>query len=136
MDKKLLGLIVAFFVTFILFMTAIVFQEPLTRAIRATEENTPSGTNSLIFAWPLSEKVGGQQVKIDVFVRSRSNKPISKQPVSVATSLGEIQPAAAVSDSVGKATFVLTSSAPGVAELTATIDNTIPLQKTLSVKFE
>lgn len=136
MDKKLLGLVLAFFITFILFITAIVFQEPLTRAIRATEENSPSGANSLIFAWPLSEKVGDQQVRVDVFVRSKLNKPISKQVVTVTASLGQIQPASGVSDNAGKATFVLTSNTAGIATLNATIANTVPLQKTLTVKFE
>lgn len=137
MDKKLLGLVVVFFVIFILFTTAIIFQKPLTQAIRATEENTPSGASSLIFAWPLSEKADGvSQVKIDVFVRSKSNRLISKKTVKITTTLGNIQPVSSVSDDVGKTTFIITSSTPGVAELSAIIDNSITLQKTLSIKFE
>ncbi len=137
MDKKLLTLVVAFFVTFVLFGTAIIFQKSITQAIRATEENTPSGASSLIFAWPLKEKAdGATQVKIDVFVRSKTNRPISKKTVSVTTSLGNVQKVSDVSDSAGKTSFIITSSTPGVANLSATIDNSIPLEKTLSVKFE
>ncbi len=137
MDKKLLGLIVAFFVTFLLFTTVIIFHKPITQAIRATEENTPSGESSLIFAWPLSEKADGvKQVSVDVFVRSKSNKPLSKKTVNVTTTLGNIQPVSNLSDSAGKTTFIISSTTAGIAQLTATIDNSITLQKTLSVKFE
>lgn len=137
MDKKLLSLFIAFFVTFVLFATAIIFQKSITQAIRATEENTPSGASSLIFAWPLTEKADGTaQVKIDVFVRSKSNRPISKKTVSVTTTLGDVQKVSDLSDNAGQTTFIITSSTPGVANLSATIDNTIPLEKTLSIKFE
>ena len=137
MDKKLLGLVLAFFVTFILFTVAVVFQRPLTQAIRATEENNPSGVNSLIFAWPLTEKADGTTpVEINVFVRSNSNKPVSKKTVSVSSSLGNVQPAERVSDQAGKTSFVITSTTPGIAQLSAIIDNNIPLQKSLSIKFE
>ena len=137
MDKKLLGLVVAFFVTFILFTTAIIFQKPLTQAIRATEESNPSGTSSLMFAWPLAEKADGiTQVEVDVFVRSKTNKPLSKKTVNVVSSLGTVQPISNVSDDAGKTSFRVTSATPGLAELSATIDNTVPLQKTLSIKFE
>ncbi len=137
MDKKLLGLILAFFVTFILFTAAIVFQRPLTQAIRATEENTPSGSTSLIFAWPLTEKADGNtQVEVDVFVRSKSNKPVPKKTVNLTSSLGNVQALSNVSDTQGKATFIITSSTSGMAQLSAIIDNTIPLQKTVTVKFE
>lgn len=137
MDKKLMGLVIAFFATFVLFMVAIVFQQPLTQAIRATEESKPSGATSLIFAWPLTEKADNStQVKVDVFVRSQSNRPVSKKVVSVSTTLGDVQPASSISNDAGKASFVVTSSTPGIAQLSAIIDNTIPLQKTLSIKFK
>lgn len=133
----MLGLLVAFFATFVVFMVVIVFQEPLTQAIRATEENSPSGTSSLIFAWPLTEKADGNtQVKVDVFVRSQSNRPISKRAVVLSSSLGNVAPASSVTDDAGKATFVVISSTPGIAQLSATIDGSISLQKTLSIKFE
>lgn len=133
----MLGLVVAFFVTFILFTVAIVFQKPITQAIRATEETAPSGATSLIFAWPLSEKADGStQVKVDVFVRSKTNKPVPKKLVNLTTTLGNVQAKQSLSDAAGKTTFVVTSSVPGIAKLSATIDNSIPLQKTLSIKFE
>ncbi len=137
MDKKLLGLVLAFFVTFTLFTVAVIFQRPLTQAIRATEENSPSGANSLIFAWPLTEKADGRtQVEVNVFVRSNSNKPVPKKTVSVSSSLGNVQPAEAVSDQAGKTSFMVTSTTPGIAQLSAVIDKNISLQKPLSIKFE
>lgn len=137
MDRKLLSLFVAFFVTFTLFAAAIIFQKSISQAIRATEENTPSGASSLIFAWPLSERADGvKQVKVNVFVRSKTNRPLSKKTVSVTTTLGNIQKVSDVSDNAGQTDFIITSSTPGIANLSATIDNTIPLTKTLSIKFE
>ncbi|MBI2051969.1 Ig-like domain-containing protein [Candidatus Roizmanbacteria bacterium] len=137
MDKKLLGLMSVFFLAFLLFTTVLVFRNPIQNVIRAEKTTQPSGANSLIFAWPLTTNANGQsEVKIDVFVRNGENKPLQNRQVSVASTLGTIKAESAQSDQAGKTTFLLTSDAPGIAEITATIDNSTAIEQKLTVKFE
>lgn len=137
MDKKLVALMSLFFVAFLFFTTLVVFKNPLSTITRAEKAAQPSGANSLIFAWPLNVKADGQsEVKIDVFVRSETNGPLENKTVAVNTTLGNLKVLDATSDKEGKTTFSLNSNTPGVAELTATIDNTLPLTQKLTIKFE
>lgn len=137
MDKKLAGLISFFFLTFFVFISVLVFGKPLSRFTRAAEDYQPSSEKSLIFAWPLNSSVSASDVvKVDVFVRSESGKPIPTREVLMNTSIGTISPKIAVSDKNGKATFSLTSQNPGTAEVSAVIDNTVQVAQKVTVKFD
>lgn len=137
MDKKLAGLISFFFLTFFVFISVLVFGKPLSRFTRAAEDYQPSAEKSLIFAWPLSSSIStADVVKIDVFVRSESGKPIPTREILMNTTIGTVSPKIAVSDKNGKATFSLTSQTPGVADISAVIDNTVPVSQKVSVKFD
>lgn len=138
MDKKLIGLMLIFMLTFGLYTTIIIFNKPLTKLTKAKEEFLPASENSLIFAWPLSSKMeaGSSKVQVNVFVRNTSNIPLSNKKVVLASSLGIVTPTEAVSDKGGKATFTVESSNPGIAELSATVDNQVQLKQKVTVKFE
>lgn len=126
-----------FFVAFLFFTSLIVFKNPLSTVTRAEKATQPSGPNSLIFAWPLSTKAGGQsEVKIDVFVRSETNGPLENKTVAVNSTLGTIKTLSGTSDKEGKTTFSLSSKTTGIAELSATIENSTPLTQKLTIKFE
>jgi hypothetical protein len=135
MDKKLAGLISLFFLAFFVFMSVLVFGKPLSRYTRAAEDSQPSGSKTLIFAWPLTSPPA-QPVKVDVFVRSESGKPVESREVILRSTLGSVEPGVNVSGKDGKTSFTLTSSTNGVAELSAVIDNSIPVEQKVSVKFE
>jgi len=78
MDKRLTGLLVVFFLAFGLFTSLVVFNKPLSRLIRASQEITPSVENSLILAWPLTVKADGQAATtVTVFLRNEKNYPPS-----------------------------------------------------------
>ena len=137
MDKKLAGLISFFFLTFFVFISVLVFGKPLSRFTRAAEDYQPSAEKSLFFAWPLNSSVNTSDVvKVDVFVRSESGKPIPTREVLMNTTLGTISPKIAVSDKNGKATFSLTSQNPGTTEVSAIIDNTVQVSQKVTVKFD
>lgn len=137
MDKKLVGLMSLFFVAFLFFTTLVVFKNPLSTITRAEKENQLSGTSSLMFAWPLTAKADGKtEVKIDVFVRSENNGPLQNKTVTVASTLGTVKTINGTSDKGGKTTFTLSSDKPGIAELSATVDNSVPLTQKLTIKFE
>ena len=137
MDKKLVALMSLFFVAFLFFTSLIVFKNPLSTVTRAEKATQPSGANSLLFAWPLSAKADGQtEVKVDVFVRSEANGPLENKSVSLNSTLGTVKTLNSSSDKGGKTTFSLSSSTPGIAELSASIENSTPLTQKLTIKFE
>lgn len=136
MDKKLSALLVLFVLIFSLFIIFLVFREPIATFTRAKEELIPSSESSLIFAWPLTAKVGPDKVSINVFVRNANNLPLPNKIVTLQTSLGSLNTNSQTTDKSGKASFGLTSQNPEVAEIVATVDNQVQLKQTVSIKFE
>jgi len=135
MDKKLAGLIFLFFLSITLFVIFTFFNQPLSKFIRAKEEFIPSKEKSLIFAWPLTTQVE-KPVTINVFLRNEKGIPLINRNVTLSTTLGQITPSYAVTDKAGKTTFTLISSQPGIAEITATAENTYILNQKVTIKFE
>jgi hypothetical protein len=136
MDKKLTSLLAIFFLTFGIFFSVIVFNKPLSKFIRASQELVPSASNSLVLAWPLTVKADGvSQSIITVFLRNEKNAPVGNRPVTITSTLGKIKEDILTTEKDGKAEFHLTSTEPGIAELTINTNNIILSQK-ISVKFE
>lgn len=126
-----------FMLSFGLFTTITVFNKPLTRLTKAKEEFQTSSESSLLFAWPLTTKADGRySVQINVFVRNATNIPLSNRKVHLSTTLGTLKENDLDTDKAGKASFMLKSDSPGLAELSALIDNQVQLKQKISVKFE
>ncbi len=137
MDKKLVGLMLVFMLTFGLYTVITVFNKPLTRLTKAKEEFIPSSESSLIFAWPLTSKAEGKStVQVNVFVRNATNVPLPNKKVVLTSTVGTVEPADVTTDKGGKATFSVSSTTSGIAELNAMIDNNIQLKQKITVKFE
>lgn len=136
MDKKLIGLVAIFLLTFSLFISILVFQQPITKLTKAKEEFLPSSTKSLIFAWPLSLPADGKsETIINVFVRNEKETPITDKKVTLTTTLGIIKETQPISDKQGKTEFKLSSSNQGVAQIKTTVDNSIELEQKISIQF-
>lgn len=136
MDKTFAGLAFLFFLSFTLFVSFIILNRPVTQLSRATPFATVSAENSLIFAWPLTAAADGRaESTVTVFVRNNNSQALGGKQVSVDSTIGTTREAVVTSDRDGKAVFHLTSTAKGVAEITAMVDN-IRIQKSVSVKFE
>lgn len=137
MDKKLIGLVAVFFIVFSLFISVLVFQQPITKLTKAKEELLPSPTKSLIFAWPLSVPADGKsESTINVFIRNEKEAPISNKKVSLATTLGTIREKQPISDKQGKTEFKIVSETKGNAEIKAVVDNSVEIIQKVSVKFD
>ena len=137
MDKKFIALMILFFIVFGVFITTTLFNKQIGFA-RASAETDPSPKTSLIFAWPLTTKVGNK-VDVNVFVRNVNNLPLDKKPIRLATNLGLIngaQESTFESDKTGKVSFVLSSDFVGVAELTAFVNGNTQISQKVTVKFE
>ena len=138
MDKKFIALMVLFFIVFGIFITNTLFSKQLMGFARASAATDPSPKTSLIFAWPLTAKVG-DKINVNVFVRNSSNSPVDNKPIKLVTNLGLIngaQESTIESDKTGKVNFILTSNTIGLAELTAYVNGNIPLDQKVSIKFE
>lgn len=138
MDKKFIALMILFFVVFGVFISSTLFSDKIANFARASTETDPSPTTSLIFAWPLTSKVGGN-VDINIFIRNNNNQPLDKKIVKLVTTLGSIGGAKELTsetDKTGKATFSLTSDTAGLAELSAFVNNNVQLTQKITVKFE
>lgn len=137
MDKKLLFLVIVFFLFFLSFSYVALRRSPISTLIRATEETNPSQENSIIFAWPLLVKLNQKvPVQITVFVRNNKNMPLANKKVTVITNLGEIKENNLITDKNGKAEFILENSTPGEAIIEAVINDNLKLTKKVSIKFE
>lgn len=136
MDNKLAALLTAFFLSFGIFATVLVFNKPLTQLIRASQETGPSSTNSMVFAWPLTVKADGiSQSVITVFLRNERKYPVANKPVTIISNLGQLKQAQAFTENDGRATFQISSQTPGIAQLTVYSGN-VELAQKVSIKFE
>lgn len=136
MDKKFIGLVSLFFLSFFLFLTFTIFQEPIAQFTRATEKNLPSANESIILAWPLQLNADGKsQSTINVFVRNEKQVPVSNKKVTLTSTLGQIEETQPISDKQGKTEFKISSTQPGVAEITAQIEGGIILTKKITIEF-
>lgn len=138
MDKKLVGLMLIFMLSFGLFATITVFNKPLTNLTKAKEESLPSSESSLLFAWPLTVKADGKStVQINVFVRNSTNIPLPNKTVHLNATLGAVKDNDIKTDQAGKSTFEVNSTTTtGLADISAIIDNQVQLKQKVSVKFE
>jgi hypothetical protein len=138
MDKKFVGLVSILFLAIFLLLLSLVtrgstfnVQNPF-----AQEQRVASPTRSLMFAWPLTTAAdGGQNAKIDVFVRNDEGDPLPGKTVVPNSTLGTLATVENPTNSAGKATFTLTSTLAGVAEITAVVDG-IRLSQKLEITFE
>lgn len=137
MDKTLGALLVIFFLSFTIFVTLVFFNKPLAQFTRAKEDYLPSAANSLIFAYPLSVPADGNAAStISVFVRSDKGMPVKDQQVTLAASVGTVRESSATTDEQGKASFHLSSTATGVADIQVFVAGSLKLSQKLSVKFQ
>lgn len=126
-----------FMLSFGLFITITVFNKPLTQFTKAKEEFLPSSESSLLFAWPLTAKADSKYVvQVSVFVRNGTNVPLADKKVHLTSTVGTVKENDINTDKAGKATFMVNSDTPGLAELTAMVDNQVQLKQKVSVKFE
>ena len=133
-----MALMLVFFLVFGVFITSTLFNKQIANFARASTETDPSAQTSLIFAWPLTAKVG-DKVEVNIFIRNANNLPLEKKQVKLVTNLGLVngtQESTSESNKTGKVNFTLSSDTAGIAELTAFVNNNIQLIQKISVKFE
>lgn len=134
MDKRLLGLLVLFFIAFVAFIGFFVYQTQVAAITQAGNQEV-SPTESLIFAWPLETPADGETpTEITIFVRTPDGNAVPDSQVQIASSLGTIQNPSAITDESGKAQFQLRSSTPGIAEVRA-IAGGFELQRSITIQF-
>lgn len=133
-DNKLIGLVVVFFLVFGFFTLNVVYQSSFGRQIRATNQQPPSASNSLLFAFPVSTQVG-QNATVNCVARDTSGTGLNNVEVSVQTTCGAINPPATQTNSNGIASFMISSSNPCTAQLSCILNKTTMVTQTATIQF-
>lgn len=139
MDRKLGGLLLVFFLLFTVFATVILLSSSgqLVTFTRASADNKPSETNSLLFGYPLMVKPDGiTKSTINIFLRSANGTPVKDQKVTVTTTHGTLSDTEVTTNDQGKATVSLTATTPGTAAIEAFIGGTSKMSQALSIQFK
>lgn len=136
MDKKLVGLVALFFISFAVFSTLMVTNRSLTSFTRANVQDTKADLNkSLIVVYPIVSQSGAQEaITATVFVRNSRNSPLENKQVTLTSTLGTVREGTVVTQD-GKATFHITSTTPGQSVLTAEVMGEGPLTQNVTVTF-
>lgn len=135
MDKKFILLSGFFFVLFGLFISLMFFEKPLVKFTRAKQE-IPSADKSILFAWPLRlPSDGTSESTVSVFIRNENGDELGRRTVTLTTSLGQLQTSSIITDKLGKAEFKIKSATAGTAEIKGVIENSTPINQTLTIEF-
>lgn len=136
MDKKLVGLVALFFISFAVFSTLIVTNRSLTSFTRANVQDTKADLGkSLIVVYRIVSQSGAQDaITATVFVRNARNVPLENKQVSLTATLGTVREGTVLTQD-GKATFHVTSTSPGQSLLTAEVVGEGPLTQNVTVTF-
>lgn len=136
MDKKLVGLVALFFISFAVFSTLIVTNRSLTSFTRANVQDTKADLGkSLIVVYPIVSQSGAQDaITATVFVRNARNVPLENKQVTLTSTLGTVREGTVLTQA-GKATFHVTSTSPGQSLLTAEVVGEGPLTQNVTVTF-
>ncbi|MBI4066830.1 Ig-like domain-containing protein [Candidatus Gottesmanbacteria bacterium] len=144
-DKKFIALSSIFFLMFIFGMGTLFVQEPISNYLRATTAQV-SSEKSFITAIPQIGKTEGSisetkpaQIKVNVYIRTDSGDLLAQKTVKLSTDLTSVNISPSDTQDTnkdGKAEFILTSTTPGVAQLTAQeLTSGKTISNSLSVEF-
>jgi hypothetical protein len=140
MDNKFIGLVSIFFLVFGVFISVLFFNKNIATLTRAKEDTLPSAEKSIILVYPLTVNADGTTTSTaTVVVRNSKGDGLEAKPVTLTTSLGAIdggQPTLTKnSEKDGHATFAITSSTAGVANLSVLISGSTSTSNTASINF-
>lgn len=130
-----MGLMSLFFLVFVLFVSVVIFNKPISQFTRASHENSPSADRSLIILNDVYPLKVGTKTTVNVFVVSNAGTPLKNKTVTLSASLGKIDANNLVTDNTGKTSFSLSSDQPGESLIEATVDNSLKINKKVTVKF-
>ncbi len=130
MDRKFVFLVLVFIFVFGAFVTTVILDR--TQLIRAAAPKPP--TQFLIFSVPLTTNVGGT-CEISIVSNDDENHGVAESTICPQTNFGTVSPACDKTDASGIATFKLTSNSAGTAEVTAVVNNTISIGKSVTCQF-
>lgn len=120
-DKKFITLASIFFMLFLVGITLLAVEYPMSQMLRATNV-APSPLKSFATVFPQIGQVGSE-IKVSVYMREVNGRVLPNHQVHLTVSESHITIAPSdtqTTNDIGQADFFLTSSAPGVFKLTVT----------------
>lgn len=131
MDRKLLVLVLVFFLVLGVFSVS-VFYTGSQRQIRASKRVVDK-SQSLCFGGPLNLKVG-EKADLTCVARDSEQKPVTDAECCFTSTSGVISPSCGKSDSSGIARASVTQATAGLNEITCTVNGTMQVG-TISLQF-
>jgi hypothetical protein len=122
MDKRFAALSVVVMLIATIALAYFAYRGPLARYTQASN-TVASREKSIILAYPLTVKVGGEKCKIDVFLTSDEDHPVRGKQVTLLTKNSPVT-LTSETDENGQATFQLTGRVVGPDEIGFAVDGT------------
>lgn len=130
MDRRLLVLVLLFFLIAGAFSTSIFYQVS-NREIRASRRE-PSASQSLCIGAPLTQQVG-QPVSVSCTVRDEQQNPVANVSCCFAVTGGTPAQNCVDTNDVGLGQTTIMATNPGIVSTDCTVNNTLPIG---SVSFQ
>ena len=127
MDRKLLTLVLAFFV--VLGAFAVVLLDRNAQLTRAASQTPSSGMSFLI----VSAQQG--ECSVSAVVRDSAQKGVPNREVCVTSTLGSVSTPCQITDESGIAQFKVISATAGAGQITAQVTNQFQISTQVSCQF-
>lgn len=132
MDRKLVVLVLVFFLVIGAFMTAVFYDQGSIQGIKAANKCAPDASKSFVVSLPKDVPAGGA-CEVDVFVRCADESSVANAQVSIQVANGSASPTTSLTDETGKATFSVKGQ--GLASITARVNDALDLSQNVTCNF-
>lgn len=138
-DKKFLALSSVFFLLFLVAMISLSFDnKSASRLLRATNV-LPSPLKSFVIVYPQVSSVGGEKIKVTVYLRDVNSNVLPDRTIQLLGSPNVIQISpdeSQITNDLGMAQFDISSSTPGKVQIIASdVATSTTITNSPSVEF-
>lgn len=133
MDKKLLTLVLVFFLVLGTFATSLYYEQSSTLRARATQKCQPVAEKSFAVSFPKIVPAGSS-CEVNVFARCEDESGVTGATVAIAVTNGTAQTTQSTTDENGNASFTVTPQ--GLANITAVINGSIQVPTAITCESQ
>lgn len=140
MTKKIILSVLALFIltVFVLIGVYLVQQKTaaIPRAYGPSDNVQADLANSYIFVSPLQALSGGEKIRVNIFILDNRGRGVPGKTIIIGSTNGlRVDVIQSKSDEIGKAVFDISSDAPGVFLIEASVDGSV-LPQRVNVTFK
>lgn len=140
MMRKIIFSLLALFILIVLVLLGVYLVKQRTTAIPSaygpSDDLQVDVANSYVFVSPLQALSGGEKIRVNIFILDNRGRGVQGKTVMIGnTSAMRVDVIQSKSDGIGKAIFDISSAAPGLFLIEASVDGRI-LPQRVSVTFK